>query len=68
MVQTTKNSSFVKLFSYEHKQHDYVLPHTHTAYECIFYKDGEGTINVSDDIYKYGAGTCMVVNPNTLKV
>ena len=65
-MQTTKKGSFVKLFSYEHKQFDYALPHTHTTYECVFYKDGEGTINVLDDMYKYGSGMCMVVEPNTV--
>lgn len=65
-MQNGKKSSFIKLFRYEHKQFDYALPHTHTAYECVFYKDGEGTINVADDMYKYGAGMCMVVEPNTV--
>lgn len=51
---------------YEHNPNDFVIEHSHTCFECVYYLDGEGTISVEKDVYTYRGPTLTVIAPNIL--
>jgi AraC-like DNA-binding protein len=56
-------ASVVSLVYYEHQPEEYVLPHDHTYYELVFYKEGTGKVNVKEEEKRFAKGSVFVIRP-----
>lgn len=48
---------------YEHNKSDFVMEHSHSCYEFVFYIEGKGIITADNDVLVYDGPTVTVVNP-----
>lgn len=61
-----KESEFIKIFEYEHKESDYAISHGHNSFEFNFYLSGEGEISIGDVNCQYKGKSCMLICPNII--
>ena len=54
------------LVYYEHSPNDFVVEHSHSCYECVFYYEGMGTIAVEKEAYTYSGPTLTIASPGFL--
>lgn len=54
------------LVYYEHSPNDFVVEHSHSCYECVFYCEGMGAIAVEKEAYTYSGPTLTIMSPGSL--
>ena len=56
----------VSLVYYNHSPKEYVLAHKHNYYELVFYKEGEGHVDIYKEQKKYEKNSVFIVKPGVL--
>lgn len=57
------DTRLVSLVYYNHTPQEYVLPHQHNYYEMVFYKSGEGYVDVMKEQKRYVSNSVFIVRP-----